>query len=114
MENVNIDALSGHELDRVIARELGIRSPLFPCCSTDIAAAWELDGEGWEWRLTEIPFEDENIIAIGAWVKLPNAPHWIASVVNLNNFSTKSTAQATARCRVWLKAKYAEKNNANM
>lgn len=75
--------------------------------SSDVAAAWELDGKWWEWRFTQI--YSEGIAAIGAWVMLPESHRWIASVVKAPDFPTKAAAYATARCRAWLKAKYTEK-----
>lgn len=151
MNNTDIDALSGRELDVAVAVELGWRwmvlthnpadpyisliapnsfhtfaSPYghfatdaelasnleksygsCPYYSTNIAVAWELDGKWWEWRFTQI--YSEGIAAIGAWVMLPESHHWIASVVKAPDFSTKTEAYATVRCRAWLKAKYTEK-----
>ena len=106
MNNIDIDTLNGHELNRMIAHELGIKSCLFPCYAENIEVAWELDGEGWQWRHTEIYLGEDDTTAIGSWIKLPEANRWIFSIVSLSDFPTKAAAYATARCRAWLKAKH--------
>ena len=113
-QTIDIDNLNGDELKIAIAIELGYTPNNWPPYSlgdlpdwpTDIAAAWELDGEGWQWRHTEIYLGEDDTTAIGSWIKLPEANHWIFSIVSLSDFPTKAAAYATARCRAWLKAKH--------
>jgi len=64
----------------------------------DIAQAFELDGEGWLWNMSEWSGGVRMNVSVdgtfpGAWAQA----QW-------ENYSTKARAYATARCRVYLKA----------
>ena len=93
-QTIDFDDLSGHELNRMIARELGIKSCLFPCYAENIEVAWELDGDGWLWRTIETPYGVEVF------------NQFASAYVLFADFPTKAIAYATARCRAWLKAKH--------
>lgn len=79
----------------------GIEGDL-PHYSTDIAAAWELDGEGWRWQTAE--FFD----SLAMWVYVPQAEDAFVTRINFADFPTKAAAYAVAHCRCWLKAQQAE------
>ena len=104
MNNIDIDNLNGDELKIAIAIELGYTPNNWPPYSlgdlpdwpTKIAAAWGLDGDDWLWRTIETPYGVEVF------------NQFASAYVLFADFSTKVTAYATARCRAWLKAKYAE------
>lgn len=151
MNNIDVDTLSGRDLDEAIALENGwhyedintedgvikcliqyvenhdiwrkvycriweqyeIEGDL-PYYSKDIAAAWELDGDGWEWGGDDVVFSNHREIYPGH--KVMEVSVYIGNK-SFNGFAPwdtladKAAAYATARCRAWLKAKYAEKNN---
>lgn len=75
--------------------------------STDIAAAWELDGEGWEWSSDDAVLHeaDGNIMEVSVYIGQKS----YNGLVKWSTMSEKAAAYATARCRAWLKAKYTEK-----
>ena len=118
MDEKQIDELKGRELDSVIAVELGIQVVRLDCgdyfantigglkhYSTNIAAAWELDGEGWEWETYEDRF--------GLVIRVQHYNYAVyqdffqrqSAFVKWADFHTKAEAYATARCRAWLKAR---------
>ena len=114
MNNIDIDNLSKEELKAAIANVLGYTVSEYPTGGnwffdpdgnlidipdwpTDIAAAWELDGDGWLWRTIETPYGVEVF------------NQFASAYVLFADFPTKSAAYAIARCRTWLKAKYAER-----
>ena len=108
-----IDQLTGRELDAVVRIELmkcgrAAADDHFVSYPERIAAAWELDGEGWCWDFTESPW------SLMATINFENsiASTYVDAVVKFADFPTKAAAYATARCRVWLKAKQAEAANA--
>jgi len=73
--------------------------------STDIAAAWELDGEGWMWEFDEV---EDAVNVDGLDVMAWNGKKWSQIHVVWAEFRSKAEAYATGRCLVWLKAKEAE------
>lgn len=74
----------------------------------DITQAWELDGEGWEWRFQE--HTDEYIdggyvdarILIDSGDEIGHIRHYGGAIIA--DFPSKAHAYATARCRAYLKA----------
>jgi len=70
---------------------------------SDIAKAWELDGDGWLWKFVERgPY-----LMVG--VTTGGSPRYTKYVgVDWADSPTKAQAYATARCRAFLKAKAAE------
>jgi len=77
-----------------------------PHYSTDIAAAWELDGDGWEWSFDETEWRDTLDVTL--FYNQSKGNH-IEVRVKFYDFPTKAAAYATARCRAALKAEYAER-----
>ena len=74
----------------------------------DIAQAWELDGEGWQWMFSErlggVSFEFGSYagnLLVRLWTKDDICSYDVA--VNPADFATKAQAYATARCRAYLK-----------
>jgi len=68
-----------------------------PRHSTEIAAAWEVDQEGWEWDFAD------TALGVKATVYLPDTDY--ASAIALwAEAPTKAAAYALARCRAALKA----------
>ena len=126
---MEIDELTGRKLDITVYEKLHGDKITFLCAdsihvqdwfdrtivlnhySTDIAAAWELDGEKWDEKW-EWNFEEwEGFLCVQAWTNLHNTDHTRSrlepfgeSVVEIANFPTKAAAYAIARCRAWLKA----------
>ena len=69
--------------------------------STDIAAAWKLDGEGWQWEFDEVTdAANTDGLDVAVW----NGKGWYSSHVAWKDFPSKAEAYATGRCLVWLKA----------
>ena len=64
----------------------------------DIAQAWELDGEGWLWDMTE------GIGGVCFIVSVNDALPDPVGRARWADFPTKAHATATARCRAYLKA----------
>ena len=86
----------------------GIPNLYIPHYSENISAAWELDGDEWEWDFSEHP--DELI----AYVHDDKSdPMRTSARVKLSDFLTKAEAYATARCRAWLRARKAMKEQDN-
>lgn len=121
-----IDALSGRELDAAIQREFGYETQTgnvawkvetttiyfagqewleVPCYSTDIAVAWTLDGDGWKWYFEETSTIEGDKLRV--WSRADHRRISDTVEVKFCDFSTKSIAYATARCRAWLKARLA-------
>jgi len=82
----------------------------------NIAQAWELDGEGWQWMFSErlggVSFEFGSYagnLLVRLWTKDDICSYDVA--VNPADFATKAHAYATARCRAYLKAKGADNDN---
>ena len=69
--------------------------------STNIAAAWELDGEGWQWVFDEI---EDAVNTDGLDVLVWNGKGWHSVHVAWKDFPSKAEAYATGRCLAWLKA----------
>ena len=74
----------------------------------NIAQAWELDGEGWQWEFSErlggVSFEFGSYagnLLVRLWTKDDTFSYDVA--VNPADFATKAQAYATARCRAYLK-----------
>jgi len=116
-----IDELEGEELAEAVALKRGLERgfggfwtlPPEPddaeggreICLDDyrpdlnIAQAWELDGEGWEWRFLE---RSEYLVVS---IEGASGRHSIYQVdVVWADFPTKANAYATARCLAYLKA----------
>ena len=83
---------------------------------SNIAQAWELDGEGWRWLFSEKlggesfkfgPYAGNLLVRL--WTKDDIFSYVVA--VNPADFATKAHAYATARCRAYLKAKGADNDN---
>jgi hypothetical protein len=130
MKPAEVDALAGRKLDIAVARELGILAPGnhyqimrrtvlpdgswqstewrdLPHYSTEIAAAWELNGDGWEWS-----FEEKNgLVFVTVFVDgraIPDSFDETFTNCEVGEDKSKATTYATARCRAWLKARMAE------
>jgi len=111
----NIDKLEGRELDAAVAIALDnedARQHIYrmddgtycpdvnvPRYHADIAAAWELDGEGWRWRFVE--HDDGKRLQV--FLHHP-VIDMVYTVVAWEDFLTTPDAYAVARCRAWLKA----------
>ena len=118
---MDIDALEGRELDAAVAEVRGWRVPTDHDCTDphcdcidwyhrDIAAAWELDEEGWLWEFTEHP----HYLWVNLWT---TRIAWSVRFSHMRPgevFSTKvywtyvgnrAEAYAHARCILYLKAK---------
>ena len=78
-----------------------------PHYSTDIAAAWELDGEGWEWETYEDRFGLVIRVQHYNYAMYQDFFQRQSAFVKWSDFPTKSAAYAIARCRAWLKARAA-------
>lgn len=74
-----------------------------PYYSTNLADAWELDGEGWEFD----EMEWRDTLDVMLFYNQRKGNH-IEARVKFYDFPTKAAAYATARCRCWLKARQAE------
>ncbi len=127
---MKIDELVGRELDIAIVSAIknefrGYRITYYetegisyPCVdgferfvpSTNIAQAWELDGEGWLWESREYIDDVEvggdlhpRLLEIGVYT----GRRTFYATVNLRRFTSTSKLQAyaTAHCRAYLKAK---------
>jgi hypothetical protein len=129
MNNIDIDALSGRELDIAVHKELSGDTITFLCAdgihvvdwfereiilkhySSNIAAAWELDGDGWEWSSDDAVLHevDGKTMEVSVYI----GPKSYNGLVKWSTMSEKAAAYATARCRAWLKAKYAERGADN-
>ena len=73
-----------------------------PDWPNNIALAWELDGEGWDWQFKEWADEglDVSVWKFGVWPAIVSGTEpWRES---------KAQTYATARCRTWLLAKLAD------
>lgn len=136
MTEQEIDALAGRALDRAVALELGIldarshnrivkRRALpdgswrttewrdLPHYATDIAAAWTLDGDGWEWSSDDVVLRNypqmfgtnNRIMEVSVYIK----KNCFNGFCQWETLQDKAAAYATARCRVWLKARLALK-----
>lgn len=88
-----------------------------PFYSTDIASAWQLDGDGWKWRFEEYAYpsdvEDkfEMRLDVTLWVEV----NCYTGTVCFDDFTSKAEAYATARCLRFLQTKgiYPEEDNAS-
>lgn len=133
MSKVNVrEAPAGSEMNAAVARALGWtilwidtlgggREPMWkpppgrtyrPSWSTDIEAAWELDGDGWRWRFVE---NDDELFAAVEWptedeesqkmAEMWGAETYIAQTLAISWESyDKSAVYALARCRLFLLA----------
>jgi len=71
----------------------------------NIAQAWELDGEGWQWESIEFHSGFRNGHTTGLLMEVRHLfkPGRIARTsVEFADFPTKAQAYATARCRAYL------------
>lgn len=75
-----------------------------PRYSTNIAAAWELDGEGWMWEFEEIITPARSYLDVIVYTERG----WFGAEVLFADHPTKAEAYATGRCLAWLKAKEAD------
>ena len=73
-----------------------------PHYSTDIAAAWELDGEGWRWEFEEniYPTPVGSFLDVTVWTD----HGWFSIDMPFADYPTKAEAYATGRCEVFLLA----------
>ncbi len=84
-----------------------------PPYSADIATAWGLDGEGWEWSSDDVVLRNypqmfgtnDRIMEVSVRV----GDEFFNGFAPWKTMEDKESAYATARCRAWLKARYALK-----
>ena len=74
--------------------------------STDITAAWELDGEWWRWVFEESVYTTpaESFLDVTVWTD----HGWFSVTVPFADYPTKAAAYATGRCEAFLLAKEVE------
>ena len=131
----NLDELRGHALNVAVATELGWKQlsettwqkpqswryvikldgdkqnyAMAFDPAHDIADAWVLDGEGWEFGSDEClqPIFDGNPFVAVSIYNTRNKQQQDCAV-ELSEVNSKAEAYATARCIAWLKARAAER-----